>query len=620
MKKGVKITGIIFLSLVLIIIAAAFVLPDMISMDTFKGMIVTEGGKFLKRDVSVGSMRLSILPTLGGKIENLAISNPPGFSQTPLLSLQSAKVRVKIIPLLFGRIEIAGITLNHPMIFIERDPQGGLNIPFMEKAGKTERKGTLESGTIKADKSKALQGLSLSHASIKDGQFIYLDRSTTPSRRAEIERFDVDLRDISLDKKIRYKLSMQWSPGEISLDGWVGPLGKTINLENIPLQGRLQADFPEVAAVMKKLAGGEEGTIAGAFKADLNFEGHKGSSFKTRGEISLKDLSVSHAVRMNGIVAFTGNLIAPAQGTPLLSLDANSEHFDVALVEKKKAEGKELTPPEKKPIGEKQGAKRSSLDAQARIMVKEGTFQGTDFHDFLLAMEMHAGEIKITRFTCAAFKGIVEGDGTFNMAQEPSPFRMQAKVIGVDADSILSSFTSAKGTVKGKLNGEVALGGAGFSADTLKKNLTGTGMVQVKEGELTWLNLIGRIVQALGGKGWGKEKTTFDDLNTSFTVKNGMVSIPNLVISQEDMALKLWGDIGLDSRLKMEGEAHLPSSATGDLSGKGWRFFADDKGRLTIPFTLQGEIKDPKVGISTRLIEQGVKGVLDQLLQNKRRK
>jgi hypothetical protein len=73
-------------------------------------------------------------------------------------------------------------------------------------------------------------------------------------------------------------------------------------------------------------------------------------------------------------------------------------------------------------------------------------------------------------------------------------------------------------------------------------------------------------------------------------------------------------------QLKMEGEAHLPQSVTGDLSGKGWRFFSDDQGRLTIPFTLRGDIQDPKVGISTRLIEEGVKGVLEEFLQKKRKK
>jgi AsmA protein len=619
MKKGIKITGIILLSFVLLVIAAAFILPYVISMDTFKGMIETKGREALKRDVSVGRMRLSILPTLMLKVENFVIANPPGFSQTPLLSLQSAKVRVKIIPLLFGRMEITGFTLSHPVIFIEKDPQGRLNIPGMEEAGKGERKGTLESGIVKTDESKALQMFALDKASLRQGKFIYLDRSITPSQQLEIQNIDLDIKDLALNKKIRYKLSLQWSPGEMVLDGWVGPLGRTIDLKNIPLKGRLQVDFPDLDSLMKKLSGGEAATLQGALKADLSFEGNKGSSFKTKGAITMNDLIVSQAIRLKGLVALTGDLTVPVQGNPLFSLEADSSHFDIALVEKKKGAEK-VTPSKNKPGGEKQTAQKAGFDVRGRLRVKEGTFQKTDFRNLLVAGEMKSGQVKITQFTCAAFKGTVEGDGSFDMAHDPSPFRMKAKVAEVDVDTLVNAFTSSKEVLKGRLNGDVALGGAGLSSDALKKSLTGTGTVQVKEGELPWLNLINRLVQALGGKKWGTEKTTFDDLSSSFTIKNGMVSVPNLLLSEKDTALKLWGDIGLDSTLKLEGEAHLPPSVTKDLPEKGWRFFADDKGRLTIPFTLQGALKNPKVGISPRLIEQGVKGVLEELMKKKQHK
>jgi len=573
-----------------------------------------------------------------------------------------------------------------------------LNIPYMEEAGKTERKGTLESGKVKTDESKALQGLYLSKASLTKGKLIYLDRSTTPANRTEIEEIDLELRDLSLDKKIQYKLSLQWSPGEISLDGWVGPLGKTIDLKHIPVAGRLRADFPELDGLMKKLRGEGAGAIEGALQADLNFEGDTGSTLKAQGEILLKDLSVGEkgeraiedldillrpeadltggaerlqltatllidktpllinglfrdlqrrpvgkltlssqqgidldalgpkfpalhqAVTIKGKLDLTGDFILPGQGTPLLSLDANSPRMDIALAQKKKRATKEAPAPQKKTAGGKQSPQRSPFDARGSFRVKEGTFEGTAFKDLICRGEMQGGEVRITRFSFAAFKGTLEGAGNINMAREPSPYRITTKVTGVDVNALLSTLTSWKGMMKGTFTGDIALGGTGLSLDSIKKNLSGDGTVQVKEGELTWLNLIGRIVQAFGGKGWGKDKTTFEDLIGNFTVRNGRISIPNLRISHEDMDIRLFGDIGLDSTVKMEGEAHLPQSVTGDLSGKGWRFFSDNQGRLTIPFSLKGDVKDPKVGISTRFIEQGVKGALQEFIKKKRNK
>ena len=696
MRKGMKITGIIILGFVLLVLVAAFILPYLISLDKYKGMIEEQMEKALQRDCSIGKLRVTILPTMGAKIYDLVISNPSGFSDTPLLSLETVKVRVKIIPLLFGRKEIAGFTLNHPEVFIEKNPRGRMNIPYMEKTSATGRKGTLESGKVKTEESKALQGIALAKASIRDGKFVYLDRSTTPQRRTEIERIDLDLRDLELNKKIRYKLSLHWSPGVVSLEGWAGPLGETIDIKSIPLEGQLRADFPKLDGLMKKLTGESESTIQGALKADVDFKGDTGSALTAQGEILLNDFSVGEqgkraiedldiqlrpelkltggaerldltatllldktpilingqfrdlqrkpvgkltlsaqegidmeklgpkfpamhqAVNVKGKLNLTGDLIVPGQGTPLLSLDANSSRMDITLPKKKKGEEEQApsqAPPQEKKTTTKKAQKGSSFDAQGSFRVKEGTFEGSEFKDLICKGEMRGGKVKITRFSFGAFDGTLVGAGTINMAQEPSAYNIKAKVTDVDANAIFSTLASWKGMIKGTFSGDIALGGEGLSFDSMKKNLTGNGTVKVKEGELTWMNLVGRIVQAVGGKGWGKENTTFDDLTGNFTVRNGMINIPNLLISEEDMDLKLWGDIGLDMKLKMDGEAHLPQSVTGDLTGKGWRFFSDDQGRLTIPFSLKGNVQDPKVGISTRLIEEGVKGVLDQFLK-----
>jgi uncharacterized protein involved in outer membrane biogenesis len=700
MHKGMKITGIIILCFILFVLVAAFVLPYLISLDKYKGMAEEQLEKALQRDCSLGKLRVTLLPTMGAKIQDLVISNPSGFSETPLLSLEAVKVRVKIIPLLFGKKEIAGLTLHHPEVFIEKDPRGRTNIPYMEKTSTSDRKGTFKSGKVKTEESKALQDFALGKASIRDGKFIYLDRSTTPHRRTEIERIDLDLKDLSLDKKILYKLSLQWSPGAVTLEGWAGPLGETIDIKSIPLEGQLRADFPKLDGLMQQLTGEGESTMQGALKAEMDFRGDTSSALTAQGEIMLKDFSVGeqgkrtiedldiqlrpefnlsagaerlqltatllldktpilingqfsdlqrkpvgkltlasqqgidleelgpkfpalhNAANVKGKLDLTGDLIVPGQGTPLFSLDATSPRMDITLAKKKKGKEQEASsqaPSQQKKTATKQAQKRSTLDARGSFRVKEGTFEGSAFKDLICMGEMQGGEVKITRFSFGAFDGTLEGAGNINIAQEPTAYHIKAKVTDVDANAIFTTLASWKGMMKGRFNGDIMLGGEGLSLDSIKQNLTGNGTVNVKEGELTWVNLVGRIVQALGGKGVEKEKTTFEDLTGNFTVQNGMITLPNLLISHEDMDLKLWGDIGLDMKLKMDGEAHLPQSVTGDLTGKGWRFFSDDQGRLTIPFSLKGNVQDPKVGISTRLIEQGVKGVLDQFLKKRQK-
>ncbi len=173
--------------------------------------------------------------------------------------------------------------------------------------------------------------------------------------------------------------------------------------------------------------------------------------------------------------------------------------------------------------------------------------------------------------------------------------------------------------MKGTFDGQIALMGKGASVASLKRDLAGNGMVRIREGELSWVNLMGQIVHIMGAKGWGKKKTTFEELSTSFTVQKGKIFFPDLLLLHKDIELRMWGDIGLDLGLRMEGEAHLPPSATRGLYAKGWNYLKDEQGRLTIPFTLRGNIKDPQVKISTRLIERGIEGVLEELLRKKLR-
>ncbi|MBW2039491.1 MAG: AsmA family protein, partial [Deltaproteobacteria bacterium] len=292
MKKGTKIVAIGILSFFLLLIAAAFILPYLISLDRYKGMIEARLGGVLQREVSLEGLRITILPTLGAKIENLVISNISGFSPTPFLSLRVLKVRVKLLPLLVGRKEIAGLTLQKPKVFIERDKGGRLNIPLMDEKIKRGRRGRLKSARVKTEESKVLQGLFISKASIKGGNFVYLDRAITPARRTEIEKIDLDLRDLSLKKRIKYDLSLKWAPGDLSLEGWLGPLGETIDLKRTPLEGRLRVDLHRPDDLIRTLAGEKGPALHGGLKVDLNFQGDTGSALKVQGEIFLKALSL----------------------------------------------------------------------------------------------------------------------------------------------------------------------------------------------------------------------------------------------------------------------------------------------------------------------------------------
>lgn len=682
MKSRWKTTGILLLSLILLVVVAAIVLPFVITLDRYKGIIEKEMEGALERDCTIGGLRLTILPRLGVKVYDLVISNPKGYSETPFLSLKALKVRVKILPLFFGRKEIASLTLDRPSLLIEKDPKGVLNIPIIgEMRGRGEIK-----GKVKTKESSALQKISLDRGAIREGRFTYLDRTTPTPSRTEISGIDLDIWDLSVEKRIRYRISLKAAGGTLSLAGWLGPVGETIDLEALPIQARLEGNLPK----LRQLARGD---IDGALRARLDLQGNTSTSLKLQGEVSLHELCVGEkgkralegldlrlrpeaqlseggsllilkgtlaigealikfqgrfhdllksasgkvdfsapqgidlarlssyfpplvqAVGLKGNISLDGAFTLSPRGNPLLTINAQSPRLEITLKGTKKEQGKS------RPSSPKQegGKGTAPVDATARLAVKEGVLQGSDFKDLLVTAELRSGQLQIDRFTCTVFGGKIEGAGSYGMVATPSPFRLQARLAGVDVDALFKALVSTKGLLKGRLSGDLAMSGKGFDLDNLKKDLTGHGTVAIKDGEFTPLDLIGGIVHALGGKITGDKKTTFDNLSTRFAIKDGAIELPNITIAQRESELRLRGGIGLDGKVALDGEAHLPTSLTGDLTGKGWRFFADERGRLAIPFTLSGALDDLKINISSqRLLEQGVKGALEELLQRRR--
>ena len=159
MKKALKITAIVLGLFFLLLITAALTLPHLISLDRYKGMIEAKLEQVLQREVTLGGVQITILPVLGATIEDFVISNPPTFSTTPFLSLKVLRVRVKLLPLLLGKKEIGGVTLQRPVIFVERDKKGRLNMPLMDEKVKKGRRRQLKSGRVKVGDTLAFTAL-----------------------------------------------------------------------------------------------------------------------------------------------------------------------------------------------------------------------------------------------------------------------------------------------------------------------------------------------------------------------------------------------------------------------------------------------------------------------------
>lgn len=122
---------IIFSALIAILIAAAVIVPFLIPNSVYKAQIERAASKALDRDVKLrGEARLSILPVISARVDDVEVANPDGFTDPYMIQAGGLQASVKLWPLFARRVEVGKITLTDATVRLERLADGRTNWEF----------------------------------------------------------------------------------------------------------------------------------------------------------------------------------------------------------------------------------------------------------------------------------------------------------------------------------------------------------------------------------------------------------------------------------------------------------------------------------------------------------
>ncbi len=128
MGKPFKIILSTIAAMVLLLIAAACILPFVIDPNDFKPEIVAVVKDKTGRDLVLdGDLKLSLLPWIGISTGKIALGNVPGFQDRPFATIEESNVKVLLVPLLSRKIEVSRVVLKGLVINLARNEQGVAN-------------------------------------------------------------------------------------------------------------------------------------------------------------------------------------------------------------------------------------------------------------------------------------------------------------------------------------------------------------------------------------------------------------------------------------------------------------------------------------------------------------
>ena len=112
----VKWLGGLVAALVLVLILAIIIIPRVVDPNDFRDKITSVVKQETGRDLLLaGDLSVSVFPWLGIKTQALSLSQPEEIGGD-MISVQTAQIRVKLMPLLGSRLEIDTVILEEPKV------------------------------------------------------------------------------------------------------------------------------------------------------------------------------------------------------------------------------------------------------------------------------------------------------------------------------------------------------------------------------------------------------------------------------------------------------------------------------------------------------------------------
>lgn len=128
MGKLLKLIFGLLLAIVLLVVAAVFVLPLVVDPNEHKDQIVSLVKERTGRDLVIEDrLELSVFPWLGLQTGGVTLGNAAGFGDQPFARVRKLGVRVKLLPLLSRKLEVDTLVLEGAELDLQRNASGVTN-------------------------------------------------------------------------------------------------------------------------------------------------------------------------------------------------------------------------------------------------------------------------------------------------------------------------------------------------------------------------------------------------------------------------------------------------------------------------------------------------------------
>ena len=268
-------------------VAALISLPWLIETPVVQSQVAHAVSQALGRPVKFASLSVSALPVPLVALKDLRVAEDPAFGTGPFMTVGEGRLRIRLRPLLSGRIELADLTLRGARIAVIRDAAGRWNVatlgvPAAASPAPTRPAPPRPSGA-------AASTVLLSKVRVVDGA---LDYRQPGGSAWSLRQMDVTVEQSAPAQPLRLSGDALVETGAIRLRtrNATLALGSTRVLGDVAIRATVEVEAADVGALAAVLAPGS--TMSGPLKGTIEIDGTPGRLAAT-GLIGLDKLTLA---------------------------------------------------------------------------------------------------------------------------------------------------------------------------------------------------------------------------------------------------------------------------------------------------------------------------------------
>jgi AsmA protein len=647
--RNLKLWGVLAGGIVALLGAVLLAVWLLVNPNAYKGQIAAAVQQSTGRELKLqGDIRLSVIPWVALELGPASLGNPAGFGDEPFLSFSHASVRVRLLPLLRQRLEVARVEVEGLDLRLRKNAAGRGNWQDAEPEQPVAKSD--------ADHTGAALGLeSLANIRIENGRVAY--------EGITVEKVNLETGSLAADRHI---------PVNLTFDANRAPTGEQLSvnakfdLGQDAAQKPLRFSAAHVSGTLSRARDGrpahwdlsapeidvnvtEQTFAAQAF--DLNYSGAHltGSARATK---IIDDLSVTGSLTLAPLVlremeprlgfslpktrdpkalsqlsattdfAYDTNALAlthlqlhlddtQIQGNlKLLAGDTQALQFNLAVDQ---INLDRYRPPEVAAVAPQSASPgtaaqpRKNFDAMGTLTLKSAQFARLDLSDVRVTVADKDKLLHLSPIEAQVDGGRSSGDILLDSRGTTPTMSVDEQLTGIDMARLLAN-TAGKGRLSGKATLNLKATARGAGVDAMLKTLTGHLDVNLADGALEGID-VGyelSLAQALIDKSAAPARastgrTPFQAFKLSSQISNGVAETRDLTIASQ--AIKVAG----------QGSANL---ATKGIDFKLLASVATAPARNTdIPLKVTGTYANPTVrpdieGLAKDQLKQKLQDVL----------